>query len=207
VTYFGAASPLDEIALLNIGSRPARRFGARSLADLRAIPWVFAWSQNRHVITGWYGVGSGLKSFLDVRGEGGEALLRRMFSESRLFRLVLDEVEKTLLTVDLDIARDFAGLVPDARVRDEIFSMIAEEYRLTREMVVRVSGDAAVAERFPQFRGRLAERLPVINQVSREQVELLRRFRGEDDEVRREAIKSALLLSINCIAVGFGATG
>ncbi|ACA20814.1 Phosphoenolpyruvate carboxylase [Methylobacterium sp. 4-46] len=207
VTYFGAASPLDEIALLNIGSRPARRFGARSLADLRAIPWVFAWSQNRHVITGWYGVGSGLMSFLDVRGEAGEALLRRMFAESRLFRLVLDEVEKTLLTVDLDIARDFAGLVPDARVREEIFSMIAEEYHLTRRMVVRVSGDAEVAERFPQYRGRLTERLPVINQVSREQVELLRRFRGETDEVRRETFKSALLLSINCIAVGFGATG
>ena len=96
VAYFQAASPLEEISLLNIGSRPARRFGARSLADLRAIPWVFAWAQNRHAITGWYGVGSGLTSFIEVRGERGLQLLHRMFEDSRLFRLILDEVEKTL---------------------------------------------------------------------------------------------------------------
>jgi len=207
VTYFGAASPLDEIALLNIGSRPARRFGARSLGDLRAIPWVFAWSQNRHVVTGWYGVGSGLQSFLDVRGAQGEALLRRMFHECKLFRLILDEVEKTLLMVDLDIARDYAGLVPDEAARQNIFALIEAEYALTRAMVLRISGAERIAERFPLYRERLEERLPTINQVSREQVELLRRFRSEEDEDEREAVKSALLLSINCIAVGFGATG
>ncbi|KIU30989.1 phosphoenolpyruvate carboxylase [Methylobacterium radiotolerans] len=207
VDYFQAASPLDEIALLNIGSRPARRFGARALSDLRAIPWVFAWSQNRHVITGWYGVGSGLASFIDVRGRDGEAALKRLFTESRILRLVLDEVEKTLMMVDLDIARAYAGLVPDPGTRDRIFSMIEAEYALTREMVLRVSGGTELAERFPLFRDRLKGRLPTINQVSREQVELLARYRAETDEDRREAVKSALLLSINCIAVGFGATG
>ena len=207
VDYFQAASPLDEIALLNIGSRPARRFGARSLSDLRAIPWVFAWSQNRHVVTGWYGVGSGIQSFLDVRGADGEAQLRRLFEESRVFRLVLDEVEKTLLMVDLDIARDYAGLVADEAVRSRIFRLVEAEYALTKEMVLRVSGGRELAERFPLFRDRLQGRLPTINQVSREQVELLRRFRAETDDDRREAVKSALLLSINCIAVGFGATG
>ncbi|MCP2871884.1 phosphoenolpyruvate carboxylase, partial [Salmonella enterica subsp. enterica serovar Typhimurium] len=78
----------------NIGSRPARRFGAKSLAELRAIPWVFAWSQNRHIVTGWYGVGSSLANFIGVRGASGEALLARMFNESPLFRLIVDEVEK-----------------------------------------------------------------------------------------------------------------
>ncbi|GJE55373.1 MULTISPECIES: phosphoenolpyruvate carboxylase [Methylobacterium] len=207
VDYFQAASPLDEIALLNIGSRPARRFGAKSLDDLRAIPWVFAWAQNRHAITGWYGVGSGLQSFIEVRGESGERLLKRLFQESRVFRLVLDEVEKTLLMVDLDIARDYAGLVADEKIRHDVFSMIEAEYELTKRMVLRVSGDTELAERFPLFRDRLNGRLPTINQVSREQVELLRRYRSEEDEDRREAVKSALLLSINCIAVGFGATG
>ncbi|KNY21406.1 phosphoenolpyruvate carboxylase [Methylobacterium sp. ARG-1] len=207
VDYFQSASPLDEIALLNIGSRPARRFGARSLSDLRAIPWVFAWSQNRHVITGWYGVGSGLASFIEVRGRDGEATLKRLFQESRVFRLVLDEVEKTLMMVDLDIARAYAGLVPDAGVRDRIFAMIEAEYALTREMVLRVSGGTELAERFPLFRDRLKGRLPTINQVGREQVELLARYRAETDEDRREAVKSALLLSINCIAVAFGSTG
>ena len=207
VDYFQSASPLDEIALLNIGSRPARRFGARSLSDLRAIPWVFAWSQNRHVITGWYGVGSGLASFLEVRGRDGEATLKRLFQESRVFSLVLDEVEKTLMMVDLDIARAYAGLVPDAGVRDRIFAMIEAEYALNREMVLRVSGGTELAERFQLFRDRLKGRLPTINQVGREQVELLARYRAETDEDRREAVKSALLLSINCIAVAFGSTG
>ncbi|TXM93466.1 phosphoenolpyruvate carboxylase [Methylobacterium sp. WL30] len=207
VDYFQAASPLDEIALLNIGSRPARRFGAKSLSDLRAIPWVFAWSQNRHVVTGWYGVGSGIRSFLDVRGDQGEALLKRLFQECRLFRLILDEVEKTLLMVDLGIARDYAGLVADPEIRDRIFGMIEAEYALTREMVLRITGGRELAERAPLFRDRLTGRLPTINQVGREQVELLRRFRAETDEDKREAVKSALLLSINCIAVGFGATG
>src|SRR3989449_3248662 len=131
VAYFQAASPLEEIALLNIGSRPARRAEARSLADLRAIPWVFAWSQNRHFIPGWYGVGSGLQTFLEVRGSRGEALLKRMFNESRLFRLIVDEGEKKLGYVDLGIAREYAGLVAGDRVRDAIFGLIAEEPRRT----------------------------------------------------------------------------
>jgi phosphoenolpyruvate carboxylase len=207
VAYFQAASPLDEISLLNIGSRPARRFGAKSLKDLRAIPWVFAWAQNRHMITGWYGVGSALKTLIEVRGEPGLALLRRMFADSRLFRLIIDEVEKALLLVDLDIARDYAGLVADANVRETIFAMIEAEYRLTTEMVLQVSGDAEIAQRFPQTREALRERLPTINAVSREQVELLRRFRGASNEAEKEAYKSALLLSINCVAAGLGATG
>lgn len=204
VQYFQQASPLEEFSMLNIGSRPARRFGTmKSLEDLRAIPFVFGWSQNRHVITAWYGLGSGLKSLIDVRGAPAEGILRRMFGESRLFRLMIDEAEKALCTVDLDIAREYAGLVEDPAARDAVFRMIEDEYRLTCEMAVRVSGDREVAERFSQFRGRLGARLPVINEVNREQVELLRRFRaGPTDE-----LKNALLLSINCIAAGFGATG
>jgi len=205
--YLQTASPLEEISLLNIGSRPSRRFGSRTLADLRAIPWVFAWAQNRHMITGWYGAGSGLAGFVQVRGARGEALLRRMFGDCRLFRLILDEVEKTLALVDLSIARDYADLVADEAVRKMIFFMVEREYQLTREMVLRISGDREVAQRFPQYRARLDRRLPAINQVNREQVELLRRFRTAEDESTKEEYKSALLLSINCIAAGLGATG
>ena len=207
VQYFQAASPLEEISLLNIGSRPARRFGAQSLTDLRAIPWVFAWAQNRHIITGWYGVGSAIASLLQVRGQHGEALLPHLFRDTRLFRLIVDEVEKTLLLVDLDIARDYASLVPDEGVRDMIFAMIEQELELTREMVLKVSGGSEIAERFPEYRRALAQRLPTINEVNREQVELLRRFRGASTEAEREGYKSALLLSINTVAAGLGATG
>jgi phosphoenolpyruvate carboxylase len=207
LTYYQAASPLEEIALLNLGSRPARRFGARSLSDLRAIPWVFAWSQNRHFVPGWFGVGTGLLTFLEVRGERGSTLIRRMFNDSRLFRLIVDEVEKTLSYVDLGVAREYAELVADPRVRDEVFGLIEEEYHRTVDAVLRISGEAGLAHRFPRFRRKLARRLPMLNQISRQQVELLRRFRESGGDRTQEEQLSALLLSINCIATGFGATG
>ncbi len=202
VDYFQAASPVEEIALLNIGSRPARRTGVPTLADLRAIPWVFAWTQNRHCIPGWYGLGTGLATFLDVRGSRGEALLKRMFNDFRLFRLVMDEVEKTLAYVDLDLARAYADLVADPWLRQEIFSLVADEYHRTVAVVRRLTGGTELTARFPRFRQRLASRLPALNQVNRQQVELLRRHRaGQEDGL------AALLLSINCIAAGFGTTG
>ncbi|HSJ75992.1 MAG TPA: phosphoenolpyruvate carboxylase, partial [Gemmatimonadales bacterium] len=155
LTYYQAASPLEELSMLNLGSRPARRFGARSLSDLRAIPWVFAWSQNRHFVPGWYGVGTGILTFLQVRGPRGAALLDRMFTESRLFRLVVDEVEKTLTYVDLEIAREYAELVPDSRVRNTILTMVEEEYQRTVEAVLKISGGRELVERYPRFRRRL----------------------------------------------------
>ncbi len=203
LAYLQDSSPLEELSLLNLGSRPARRTQARTLGDLRAIPWVFAWTQNRHLVTGWFGVGSGIKAFLDVRRERGLELLRRMFHEARLFRLILDDVERTLLQVDLKIAREYAALIEDEAVREPIFTRIEEEYRLTCEMILRISGDAAIAERFPQFRRRLARRLKTLNEVSRTQVRLLRAHR----EQSCEELRTALLMSINCAAAGFGATG
>jgi phosphoenolpyruvate carboxylase len=203
LAYLQDSSPLEELSLLNIGSRPARRTQAKTLGDLRAIPWVFAWTQNRHMLSGWFGVGSGIKAFLDVRKERGLELLKRMFRDARLFRLILDDVERTLLQVDLSIAAEYAGLVEDKGVREPIFARIAEEYRLTCEMILRISGDASIAERFPQFRRRLARRLKTINEVSREQVHLLRAHRAESSE----DVRTALLMSINCAAAGLGATG
>ena len=207
VDYFQAASPVEEIALLNIGSRPARRTGVRTLADLRAIPWVFAWTQNRHFLPGWYGLGTGLATFLDVRGSRGEALLKRMFHDFRLFRLVMDEVEKTLAYVDLDLARAYADLVADPWLRQEIFSLVTDEFHRTVAVVRRLTGCTELAARFPQFRQRLASRLPTLNQVNRQQIELLRRYRATATEKPSQDELAALLLSINCIAAGFGTTG
>src|SRR5580704_6307324 len=165
LAYLQQSSPLEELSLLNIGSRPARRTQAATLEDLRAIPWVFAWTQNRHMLSGWYGVGSGIKAFLDVRKERGLDLLKRMFREARLFRLILDDVERTLLQVDLAIAREYAGLVEDAAARDPILAQIEAEYARTCEMVLKISGDTCIAERFPQCRRRLERRLKTINEV------------------------------------------
>jgi phosphoenolpyruvate carboxylase len=208
VKYYEAASPVEELSLLNIGSRPARRSGTRTLEQLRAIPWVFAWTQNRHLVPGWYGVGSGVAGFLESRGGSGERQLRRMFEECRLFRLIIDEVEKTLPQVDLDVAREYARLVPEALVRDEIFGRVEEEYHRTVDMVLRVTGNDMLLERFPRFRRRLSRRLPALKRLGLEQVKLLRSFRSVKEQARlRDEHLQPLLVSINCIAAGLGWTG
>jgi len=206
--YCTAASPLDELTLLNIGSRPARRASSGSLGDLRAIPWVFAWTQNRHVLPGWYGLGSAFESFVGVRGERGLALLRRMFDEYPPFRLVADEVEKTLLTVDLSIAAGYAQLVADGAARDAILRAVRDEHASLTTHLLQVTGESFVGERFPKLRRRIELRLPMLEPVHQEQIRLLREFRaGPADGAVRDATLSALLLSVNCIAAGFGTTG
>ncbi len=207
VMFYQNASPVEELTLLKIGSRPARRFGAQGLDDLRAIPWVFAWTQNRMMVPSWYGVGNAISEFTRVRGEQGWVLLRKMFDEHPLFRLIVDEVEKTLYQVQLDIARDYVSLTPESEAEGaaEIFAMIEEEYARTCEMVLKISEDEKLCQRFVMFRDRLKRRLPIIDRVSREQVELIKICRGEEQPNTLDLVP--LLLSINCVAAGLGWTG
>jgi phosphoenolpyruvate carboxylase len=120
-----------------------------------------------------------------------------------MFRLIIDEAEKALATVDLSIAREYASLVDDQAAAREIFGMIEREYRLTRDTILNLTQTPRIAGRFTQYSSRLASRLPVIDAVNREQVELLRRYRADPTYT----IRVALLRSINCIAAGFGTTG
>ena len=205
VMFYQNASPVEELTLLKIGSRPARRFGAQGLDDLRAIPWVFAWTQNRMMVPSWYGVGNAISEFTRVRGEQGWVLLHKMFEDHPLFRLIIDEVEKTLYQVRLDIARDYVSLVPEEGEATEIFAMIEEEYARTCEVVLKISGDEQLCQRFVMFRDRLKRRLPIIDRVSREQVELIKICRGEEQPSTQDLVP--LLLSINCVAAGLGWTG
>lgn len=208
VDYFLQASPVEELALLNIGSRPARRFGSATISDLRAIPWVFAWSQNRHLITGWYGFGSALKSFVQVRGREGRKLLTEMLDQSRLFRLMVDEVEKTLYQADMDLADRYAGLVQDKETRERIYSMIRQEYETTYGQLSSLTGMSEPAQRFPAFRKRIDDVKPLIERTHLLQVELLDEFRiAQSNEAVRKSITVPLLLSMNCIAAGLGWTG
>lgn len=208
IDYFQAASPVEELALLKIGSRPARRFGAKSLSDLRAIPWVFAWSQNRHLITGWYGLGSALQSFIDVRGATALTLLRQMYRTSRLFRLVIDEVEKSLYVTDLDIGADYAELVKDPITRDAILGLIRNEYSKTRGQVGLVTESKRLAERFPALRRRTDRARNLIDRTNRLQISLLRRFRAAPDKTpEKKRLTMPLIMSMSCIATGLGWTG
>jgi phosphoenolpyruvate carboxylase len=208
VQYCTEASPLNELTLLNIGSRPARRSASRSLDDLRAIPWVFAWTQNRHALPGWYGAGAALAAFLQVRGDRGLALLRRMFAGYAPFRLIVDEVEKTLLTVDLELAAAYAELVSEPDARRAVLDLVRSEHEAVVSTLLEVTEARVVGERFPKLRARIAARLPELDPVHRRQIELLRRFRAPDlGDDERGPVTSSLLLSINCIAAGFGTTG
>ncbi len=208
VDYFQEASPVEELSMLKIGSRPAKRFGASELSDLRAIPWVFAWSQNRHLITGWYGVGVALESFMNVRGVDGELLLQRMFANSRHFRLAMDEVEKSLCQSDMTIAECYAQLAEDRPKAEIVYGMIVEEHERTSRFVRSIIGGRKLGERFRPFCQKLNANLPMINRVNRLQVELLRKarkIRADGGSARKTEI--ALLLSMNCISAGLGWTG
>ncbi|AZO43870.1 phosphoenolpyruvate carboxylase [Mesorhizobium sp. M7D.F.Ca.US.005.01.1.1] len=204
--YFNQASPVAELALLKMGSRPDRRFGASGIADLRAIPWVFAWSQNRHLLTGWYGIGSALSSFVTVRGEAGRELLARMFEHSRFFRLIIDEAEKTLYQSDMEIARLYAGLVSDSDAAERIYARIAAEYELTRHLIGDLTG-GDLSARFPMFKRRFDNLRRQMDDIHRLQVDLLRDVRANTGTADQKRATDALLVSINCISAGLGWTG
>ncbi len=207
VTYFQAASPVEELVRLKIGSRPARRTGAKSLDDLRAIPWVFAWSQNRHLVPGWYGVGSALDSLMRVRGDEGRQTLRRMLREHPLFQTIIEEVSKTLLLVDLDLAGEYSRLVPDRQAREQIFGMIEAEFHLTRDAILRVTGPEPLEDRYQGFYRRVESRLRLLANVGHQQVALIRGFRDKRTEkISAQSNLVPLLVSINCIAAGLGWT-
>jgi len=201
--YYSAASPVEELAKMNIGSRPAKRFGANNLSDLRAIPWVFAWTQNRHLVPSWYGIGTALESFVKVRGKEGQALINKMFNESRIFKLIIDEVEKSLSLVDFKVAEAYANLVEDETIRNTIFSMVKEEYDLTHKWVLQITGEEKLCTRFRKFNRKLNRRSSVLMKAGMEQVELVKNFRASGDEEQLVG----LLLSINCVSAGLGWTG
>jgi phosphoenolpyruvate carboxylase len=204
LNYFQSASPVEELALLKIGSRPSRRFGAKGISDLRAIPWVFAWSQNRHLLTGWYGLGYALDDFLSARGQDGLKLLRGMFMKSQGFRLAVDEVEKSLYLADMDVAEKYAALVPNRNDAERLFALIRHEHKRTSKVMMELSGSKVLCERFSGFRRRFDRVRPMVDQANRWQVSLLRQTR---EQKGGEALNMSLLATMNCVAAGLGWTG
>lgn len=204
LAYFHSASPVEELALLKLGSRPARRFGAKGIQDLRAIPWVFAWSQNRHLLTGWYGLGFALDDFLSARGQPGLKLLRDMFNKSRGFRLAVDEVEKSLYLADMKVAERYAALVPNRIDAERVFAMISHEHKRTSRAVLELTGAPVLCERFHGFRRRFEHVRPMVDRANHWQVQLLRETREANGE---GSFNRPLLMTMNCVAQGLGWTG
>src|SRR5690606_33529497 len=145
--YFFAATPIREIADLNIGSRPSARKATQRIEDLRAIPWGFSWAQCRLMLTGWYGVGSALKRYVDEGCKGAPATpgarlaqLQEMAREWPFFRTLLSNMEQVLAKTDLTIARRYAGLVSNRRLRERIFNDVSQEFHTTLDMFRKVCG-------------------------------------------------------------------
>ncbi|MFK7793810.1 MAG: phosphoenolpyruvate carboxylase [Gammaproteobacteria bacterium] len=208
VDFYQYASPVEELTLMKIGSRPARRFGANSLDDLRAIPWVFAWTQNRLMVTGWYGYGSAIQQLLSVRGDQGLAMLHEMFEQCPIFRLITDNVEKMLFLTDFDVANEYASLVKDQKNSQEIMGLIKAERELTEQMILKITQETELCKRFPNFHDTMVARIDGIKQIGLEQVKLVQQFRSpESNEKSQQSNLVPLLLSINCVAAGLGWTG
>lgn len=206
MTYFLEASPIQEIGSLRIGSRPVSREGSLRVDDLRAIPWVFAWMQNRHLLPAWYGVGSGLR--VVAERPGGAGLLAEMYSGWGFFRSLIDNLQMVLFKADMRIARHYASLVSDAALAERVYGVIAREFALTTEMVLLATGQSSMLERQPSLRDTVRSRDPYIDPISYLQVRLLRELRGLPAEApEREGYLEAVLRTINGIAAGLQNTG
>jgi phosphoenolpyruvate carboxylase len=203
IDYFTQTSPVEELALLKMGSRPARRFGASSLEDLRAIPWVFAWSQNRHLITGWFGFGSAIETFRRFRHEDGDELLRQMYRDSRLFRLIVDEVEKSLFHADMEIAARYGALVVDPEIGQDIFGRVREEYDRSCQALAFLNGNSVLGSRFPRMSTRFGRVRADLDRVHDLQIRLLRDSRGTS----ARGFSVPLMQTMNCISATLGWTG
>jgi len=195
--YFSQSTPLPEISDLKIGSRPASRTASARIEDLRAIPWVFSWSQARVMLPGWFGFGSA------VREIGADAL-RPLYRTSPFFRTTVSNMEMVLAKSSLTIARRYSELVEDQALARAIFERIEQEWHATVEAVLALSEQATLLERSPKLKNSIRLRLPYIDALNHLQVDLLRRRRSGDDS---EGTSRAIHMSINGVSAGLRNSG
>jgi phosphoenolpyruvate carboxylase len=207
VAFFRAITPTNEIATLNVGSRPASRSTSNSIEDLRAIPWVFGWTQCRLMIPAWYGVGSAVERFVGTGGGADErlGLLGAMYRDWPFFRSAIDNMGMVLAKSDIDIARRYADvLVEDDSMRTELFGAVVDEHSRTLAWHHRITGATSPLADNPLLERSLRNRYPYLDPLHVMQVDLLRRFRDGDDD---ELVVRGIQLSINAIATGLRNSG
>ncbi|HEX7053476.1 MAG TPA: phosphoenolpyruvate carboxylase, partial [Burkholderiales bacterium] len=203
VDYFRASTPIAEIAELNIGSRPASRRATRSIGDLRAIPWVFSWSQCRIMLPGWFGFGTAVESWL-AGHENGLPALRDMYRTWPFFRTVLSNLDMVLAKTDLAIGARYAELVPDARLREQVFGRIEAEWQRARRALAAITGQEALLAENPTLARSIRNRFPYLDPLNHVQVECLRRRRADPSDPR---LLAAIHLTINGVAAGLRNSG
>ncbi len=206
--YFFDSTPIREIAELNIGSRPASRKGTQRIEDLRAIPWGFSWGQCRLTLPGWFGFGSAVDEFLHQPGTANRKerlrLLQQMYRDWPFFNTLLSNIDMVMAKSDLTLARRYAELVANARLRRAIFKIIEREWHLTADALALVTGDRQRLTHNTALQRSIRHRFPYIDPLHHLQVELVRRFRAGQTDAR---IQRGIHISINGIAAGLRNTG
>ncbi len=203
--YFRAATPVEEIGRLNLGSRPAFRGGVPSFANLRAIPWVFAWTQSRVAVPGWYGFGSALLTWAGEDSARWDTLAT-MYREWPFFRTVVDNSQVSLRKADMLIAEVYSGLA-DPETRAAVFPALRSEHERTAAGLCRLTGQRDLLDLQPWLKRSIRVRNPYIDPMNYAQAALLRRLRALPEGPEAEALRGAVLLSVNGIAAGLRNTG
>lgn len=208
IEFFRQATPIDVIEASRIGSRPSRRTGAASLEDLRAIPWVFAWSQSRFYLSGWYGVGSALARLKEEDPKGFE-LIRKLYDEWAPLRYMLKNASTSVMAANRSMMRLYGNLVTDRKLRNAFLKRILDEHSLTRKMLDELS-DSKLTEGRPRLRKVITLRESAIDLLHEQQVALLKDWRkkvADGERKEADALLPQMLLSLNAIAAGLQATG
>lgn len=207
IAFWKQATPIDEISNLKLGSRPTFRRATQSVADLRAIPWVFSWMQSRFNFPGWYGLGSALEPLLK-RGRSGRDLLREMHAEWPFFQTLIDNAQLTMRKADMGIARLYASLVEDPKLRARMLGILEAEFARAEAAILAITGQRRLLAREPVLLKSVELRNPYIDPLNYLQVEMLRRLRsGGLDTETEQATRRVVELTINGISGGLKNTG
>jgi phosphoenolpyruvate carboxylase len=202
--FFRESTVIDEIANLNIGSRPSSRTTSGHIEDLRAIPWVFSWAQCRLMLPGWYGFGSAVEAWLAAQPNRGMALLQAMCRDWPFFQMLLSNMDMVLAKSDIAIASRYAELISDPALRDRVFSRLRAEWQNTVDVLLRIMEQANLLESNPLLARSIRNRFPYLDPLNHMQIELLRRYRAGDAD---EDVITGIHLTINGLAAGLRNSG
>ena len=206
IEYFRQATPIDLIETLQIGSRPAKRKATMKISDMRAIPWVFSWTQSRQMISAWYGLGTALESFMK-QDKKNERILKDMYQRWPFFQAVLINSELALSKTDMYIAEKYADLVEDKELRERIFGQIKSEHRRTIRAILSISGKKKLLADQKTLHNSIKLRNPYVDPLHHLQIHLLKQWRKEKNAKKKVALREVLALAVNGIAYGMKNTG
>jgi len=203
--YYSDVSPLNEIGSMNIGSRPMRRQNKLSFENLRAIPWVFSWLQNRQFLPGWYAAGTGLDTFAKEKPEHLE-LMQQMYKDWPFFTAIIDNLHLALTKADMEIAKAYIPLAKDQEAAKEIFAEIGEEFERTKDIVLNISQVDDLLDHYPRIKNSALRRNPYVDPLNLLQANILQELRAAGVE-EKNALLIQMLLTISGIAAGLRNTG